>query len=128
MAPALDLRVCIEPHETTRRGEFRGHYVAGFETSSFTPCGTLPEFSDQHRGTAYEGLIGPPIWVEFAPGVYEHGPAWPSSKDQSYPRRYVRWRGALTGPGAHGHMGAAFYELRVEQILEVRPARESDCR
>jgi len=52
---ALDLRVCIEPRETTRRAEFRGHYVAGFETSSFTPCGTLPEFGDQYRGAAYEG-------------------------------------------------------------------------
>jgi hypothetical protein len=113
---------CLEPPIRSVRGEFRGHYTVGFESSDFRPCGGLPaevKAFDEQWGAA---------WVRFSPKLDLSRTKWPQFADTvHYPTVYVRWTGTLTGPSSYGHMGVATYELLVDRLLEVRHTRPSDC-
>jgi hypothetical protein len=116
----LDLRIGVNgarcdqrPFEVSTR-EFRGHYTAGFEGSSFVPC------SDTATGR---------IWVDLTNRVAEQkGVRWPPrSKGEYYQRLFVRWIGTLRGPYHYGHFGIADYLLSVDSILVVRRPSRRDC-
>lgn len=127
----LGLSGCVEPPVDTIRGEFRGQYTAGFESSVFVPC---TPFSDL-TGTAYEGR-DVEAWVTFSEAARQQVQAtrWPDVEPRSYGTSYeyrtyhVRWRGTLTGPGSYGHLGGALYGLEVGEVLEVRAEPPADCR
>ena len=119
----ITLTGCNEPPVHTWTGEFRGHYIPGFESSDFTPCEQKLERLD---GTAYEGQTQD-VWVEsFGPDALK-GIKWPKGNDPYYPKFYVRWRATITGPGSYGHLGVGMYEMRVERVLELRESRGNDC-
>src|SRR4029079_3088522 len=87
-------------------GVFRGHYVGGFEESSFVPCKNdswvTPSDSIRDEDTSFVA------WVEFSKGTTE-GIHWPKAPRNSWgsPRYYVRWRGTVIGPSSYGHMGVS---------------------
>lgn len=118
----LDLTGCKEPPVTSVAWEGEGFYAWGFETSMFTPCVPPPDLV----GTAYQGLRAP-FWIDIADDVrMAPGAAFRQQSDGDI-RAFVRWRGTLTGPGSYGHLGVGIYELRVEEVFEVRPSGEGRC-
>jgi len=106
----------------TMRGEFRGHWVPGFESSDFTPCPNdgwhLPGDSVDASGA----------WATVPPSA-ERGVRIPDVPidSQGYPHFYVRWRGTITGPGHYGHMNASAFDLTVDRVLELRAPSARDC-
>ena len=119
----VDAATCAEPPVTSVSGEFRGHFTSGFESSDFRPCNGLPP-----EARVYDDSWGA-AWVRFSKEAEKRPIRWPTSPDsEAYPTIFVRWRGTLTGPGAYGHLGVAAYEFVVDEILEVRRSRRSDCR
>jgi hypothetical protein len=93
-----------------RRGTFRGHFVSGFEASSFRACG------DSVTAWATLRLLAP-----------RPAPVWPKPTDPEFPAYYVKWEGTFRGPWHYGHLGMARYEIEVERILEVRHPGPTDC-
>lgn len=120
----INLTNCAEPPVHTWTGEFRGHYVYGFESSDFTPCDVKLERLD---GTAYENEQQW-VWVQSFASDATEGIKWPEPNDKYYPKYYVRWRATVTGPGSYGHMGVGMYQMRVERVLEVREPGADDCK
>jgi hypothetical protein len=123
----IRLRNCEEPPVRTWSGEFRGHYVGGFETSGFAPCVPFESFV----GTAYEGADLILAWVGFSEAASAQARSmWPpdTTRAQESPPMYVRWRATVTGPGRYGHMGVSLYEMGVTEVMELRRAAPSDCR
>jgi hypothetical protein len=80
---------------------FRGRYANGFETTSFTPCGSTENW-----------------WVE---GNVEGAP-------YDYTPVYVELRGTPSEPGRHGHNGAYQRAFRVREVLAVRQEIPDGCR
>jgi len=118
----IDTRACRNARLRSWEGEFRGHYIPGFESSDFEPC---TPFADL-RGTTYE-YERQVAWVSFKPHAADHVKPVETGGEQ-YPRIYVRWRANVLGPGSYGHMGNALYRMMVYEVLEARRAREGDCR
>lgn len=108
-----------------RTGEWRGYFTSGFEESGFVPCRsdrwTLP--SDSIAANAGVGA-----WVEMPERVWRriHWPTVPEVQ-AGYPRYYVRWRGAVVGPGIYGHGGISDFLLAVDKVFEIRAPRPGDC-
>lgn len=86
---------------------YEGFYTWGFEANGFQPCGSTETWwvteGDLH--TRYEAL-----------GVGEYEPV------------YVELAGEVGPAGSYGHMGAHPREIAVKEVLEIRPARDGDCR
>jgi Carboxypeptidase regulatory-like domain len=123
----IRLRTCEEPPLRTWSGEFRGHYVGGFETSLFAPCVPFESFV----GTAYEGVEEIFAWVGFSEAASAQARSmWPrdTTRAQESPPMYVRWRATVTGPSSYGHGGFPLYEMSVTEVMELRHAAPSDCR
>ena len=109
------------------RGVFRGHYTGGFEESKFVPCPQdawfLPGDSlDVYR---YDARMA---WAEIPGATSINWPEKVPHNSWGSALFYVRWRGAVTGPGRYGHMGVSAFEFRVDSILEIRAPRRNDCR
>jgi hypothetical protein len=120
-------RNCEEPPLRTWSGEFRGHYVSGFETSMFSPCVPLESLV----GTVYESADRPVAGVQFSDAARAQARSmWPRDtvRAQESPPMYVRWRATVTGPGSYGHMGVSLYEMHVTEVMEIRRAAPTDCR
>jgi hypothetical protein len=121
------LRNCEEPPPRSWSGEFRGHYLYGFETSMFAPCVPFESFV----GTAYEGIDRSYAWVNFSEAANaQAGSMWPRDMKpaQEYGPFYVRWRATVEGPASYGHMGVSMYEMKVTEVLELRRVAPTDCR
>ncbi len=87
--------------------EFRGHYTYGFEVEAFEPCGSRERW-----------------WVVRGEELYRRH----REISEPYTRVFAVIRGS-TGPrGRHGHLGQYEREVVVEEVLEVRPATDDDCR
>lgn len=109
-------------------GEFRGHYRYGLDFRTFVPCAGTVANAELARQ-----IQGKNIWVELT----DNGRAtfrvhFPWKGDQprvmgpgEAPNFYVRWKGVLTGPGQFGEGGASPYQLRVDEVLEMRDG--GDC-
>ncbi|HEX6576191.1 MAG TPA: hypothetical protein VF042_14585 [Gemmatimonadaceae bacterium] len=119
----LPILECVEPPIRSIRGEFRGHYTSGFETSDFRPCNGLPP-----ERKVFGEDVDSSAWVVFSSKVDPMKMKWPEFPDTVYtPTVYVRWMGTLTGPASYGHMGVATYQLVVDRILEIRKPKRGDC-
>lgn len=117
----VDASRCTEPPEISIVDEFHGHWISGFEESSFAPCESLA--LPRREGDPGEVRI----YVEFAERV-RGIPAsqWPpgSMVEDGGIQHYVRWKGRLTGPG---ELNLGDYELLVEEVLEIREPEAMDC-
>ena len=89
---------------------FRGCYSYAYERSEFCPPGHSPGadcYWLSGEAEAIKEVLGEPL-----------------------PGRGVRAdmevRATLSAPGNYGHYGASSRELRVSEIIEIRP-READC-
>ena len=101
--------------------DYSGEWETGFEKSVFRGC---------------NGSTPPKVWVTLARDATV-GARWSESNvggGASTRTYYVRVRGILRGPAAHGHigdgyghLGGADYELYVIRVLEVRPPGEPNC-
>lgn len=116
----VDVSRCTEPPEISIVDEFHGHWIRGFEESSFAPYESLAR--PRHDGGKGEVRI----YVVFAERV-RGIPAsqWPPGSvaaDRAI-QHYVRWRGRLTGPG---ELDLGDYELLVEEVLEIRGPEAGD--
>jgi hypothetical protein len=85
---------------------YEGFYTWGFEVNAFQPCGseeswwvTEGDLSARHREIA-----------------------------QDYQPVFVVLAGEAGPPGKYGHMGAYSREIAVKEVLEMRAAREADCK
>ena len=109
-------------------GIFRGHYTAGFEESDFIPCPADAWFQPGDSLQAYQPEARG-AWVSLSEGVN-----WPSvppdtlGNNRGSAEYYVVIRGTVVGPKPSGHLGVWAFELVVDSILEMRLARERDCR
>lgn len=104
---ALLLSACATSVTDGDPRRLEGHYTWGFEANGFRPCGSTESWwvteGDLHtRYAAVAGRDYEPVYVEL---VGEAGPT-----------------------GEYGHLGAYTRELAVKQVLEMRPARDGDCR
>lgn len=120
----LEIRVglpgCTEPPVDTVAGEFRGHYTSGFENMRFSSCDGPP------RNENFYGNPGTTVYL-VDETLYQRL-RWPKPQDPFTRYAYIRARGRLIGPGIYGHMGTSSHVLMIDTILEMRRARESDCR
>jgi hypothetical protein len=120
----IDTRGCAEPKLRSWSGELSGHYTYGFESSDFVPCAPFENLHD----TAYQDG-DQRAWVSFKSGAFERlTRKWPDTQGEQYPKLYVRWRASVEGPGSYGHLGVALYAMTVHEVLDVRRARDGDCR
>jgi len=118
---------------------FSGFYTPGKDESRFVPCAgdswILP--SDSLRSPADSLAIPkwmwePAAWVTWdpaRPGLRERL-TWPKidERDQWGNATYfVRWQGAMTGPGRYGHVGASEFELKVESVVAIEKPTPSSC-
>jgi hypothetical protein len=94
------------PKEVSLAGEvYRGHFVDGFEVSSFQPCGSAEEWwmdpnDELYRATNYR---------------FSHGTV------------YLEVRGHVSPPGHYGHLGVYRRELTVRRVLLAREPTANDC-
>jgi len=108
-------------------GIFRGHYTPGFESSEFVPCPSDAWFAPGDSLDWYP-FDNRRAWAEWKPGAMQHL-AWPRVRSvDGYPRYYVRWRGAIVGPGRYGHMGVSSFRIDVDSVFEIRAPSKRDCR
>lgn len=119
---------CYEPPYSERKGVFRGHWVAGFESSGFNPC------PDSSLGIGTGLLPGKRLgrsraWATLSPAARRQSIDWPDNapRDSWGPRYFVVWRGTLKGPGMYGHMGVSEFEMLVDRIVLVRIPGDGDC-
>lgn len=86
---------------------YEGHYSWGFEVNGFQPCGSSESWwvteGDLHA--RYRQVAG-----------------------RDYEPVYVVLRGEAGPPGKFGHLGAYARELAVREVVEMRAARDGDCR
>ena len=97
-------------------GTWRGRFVHGFESSSFTPCGYPAQgwwvsFGNAEASAKYRSLA--PQEPNLAGSHYE---------------TYVEWGGERSRLGAFGHLGSYGFEFRVDEVLTVRLPSDTDCR
>ena len=85
-----------------------GHYSQGFEHDGFRPCG-----SDELWWVT-EGTELRQRYQALSPAQYEEV--------------YVELRGHAGPRGQFGHLGAYARELDAGEVVEIRPAQDSDCR
>ena len=83
---------------------FRGVYAAGFEVSSFRPCGSLEQWWVADTGPLHEG--------------YE------ATASRPYEQVYVVVRGDTSAAGHVGHLGLYQRYLRVQVLDSIRPLEE----
>jgi hypothetical protein len=91
-------------------GEFAGHYISGFEVSSFVPCGN------------YEiGNASGAWWLGATPeaGFYDQYQDVIGPDAGEYVTVFVVWRGTVSGPGQYGHLGGYIREATVEEVIEM---------
>jgi len=93
---------------------FAGRFESGFETSAFHPCGSEEQWWVTADSGAWARLHAPPARTDS--GGYLEAVA------------FVRLRGRRSPRGEYGHVGAYDRELRVTEVLEVRPPAEAECR
>jgi hypothetical protein len=83
-----------------------GHYRYGFEVESFRPCGSSEDWwvtvSDRLRERIRE--------IGDAPGPV-----------------YAVLRARVSPQGEYGHLGSYDRQISIVEVLEVRPATETDC-
>jgi hypothetical protein len=113
----------VRQRPDTLVGLYRGNYTSGLEESRFIPCAPITALR------APAGVSrGGSIWVTFTDSAFRNSAArWPAQVDSFYPSFYVRWRGAVIGPGTYGHLGVAAYLMRVDRVVEIRNPSPRDC-
>lgn len=103
----LLLSGCATTITDTAATVHEGFYTWGFEVNGFQPCGSEESWwvtgGDLH--TRYQAV---------------------ASND--YEPVFVRLAGIAGPEGEYGHLGAYSREIAVEEVFEMRPAREGDCR
>ena len=80
---------------------YRGHYVSGFESNEFLPCGT-----------------GDVWWVENEAESKLYSEYTKIAKTEYQPI-YVEVIGSLSEDGPYGHMGIGSKELKVLEVLSI---------
>jgi hypothetical protein len=103
----------------TKRDEFEGFYTAGFEVSSFVPCG---DPGQPGYGKGY-WLMGTAEFVERYNALVGFSGQAPR---RAHAPIYVRFKGDLSPPGSHGHLGMYEREVTVIELLEM--SRDGKCR
>jgi hypothetical protein len=88
---------------------YEGHFIFGFETSSFEPCGQEE------------------AWWVVGESLTELTQAYSDISPESYNPVFVRLRGEISKSGQYGHLGAYTREFQVLEVLEVRQADPQDC-
>ena len=101
---------------------FRGHYTSGFEVSSFRPCDSSEEWwliplDDSVRVAAFVERVGRAA----------RGGAPTPGVPAGYQYVYLEVRGDTTGHGQYGHLARYVRELRVKDVVAVRPSEPGDC-
>lgn len=113
------------------RGTFRGYYTAAFEGTDFVPCKSDAWFikgdSIHVYREEFRGAWVTPARRDWLPLMVPKWPELPRDKNgkQIY---YVRFRGAVVGPGHYGHMGAWAFHFLLDSIVEIRAPRARDCK
>jgi hypothetical protein len=92
-----------------------------FEESSFTPC---PNDSLAREVRSYGHPFSRHAWVRVAPNAWQTEGLGQLGEDPQHRRisGFVEWSGILRGPGRHGHVGTANYELTVDSIFVRSPS------
>jgi hypothetical protein len=120
----VDPRTCGERVDTVF-GEFRGHWLVGFEEGSFVPCPGTVYVEGWSIQSGWGGVWG--TWARNAVAGWPDSMPPPDTSGYG-DRYYVRVQGMLHGPGDFGHMSVSAYQLEVERMLEVRTPGAQDCR
>lgn len=107
----VPVEVPPEP-EGEKVGAFEGHYLSGFEISSFSPC----------------AFPGQRWWVgENLEPVEEFIRASGRDPIRQQTTVHVKWSGRASPLGRYGHMGGYQRDFTIEKVHEIRAARQSDC-
>lgn len=108
----------VDEGDVTAGDVYPGLYEGGTETSAFTPCGA------DHAGERWWVIADSTAHAAWERGGVAGGELRPHLSV----RAYTLVRGTITDTGRYGHLGAYNRELRVEEVLEVRPPEaESGC-
>ena len=84
-----------------------GHYSQGFEVDAFRPCGSEESW-----------------WVTEGTELRAR---YQALSPKQYQEVYVEVRGHAGPRGRYGHLGAYTRELAAGEVIEIRPATETDC-
>ena len=93
---------------TTFGPNFSGQFSAGFEVSSFQPCGSDEQW-----------------WVEDGSDLYQR---YNQLGLPEYAPAFAAVEGVLSAPGTYGHLGAYSRQFQVTRVLAVRRPSIMDCR
>ena len=98
----------LEPQSPANGQVVAGLYAAGFEVSSFNPCGLNERW-----------------WVEDAPPSLTQ--AYSRLTTQPDELVYLRARGTRSRLGHYGHLGLYDREFRITEILGIRKRIGDEC-
>lgn len=88
---------------------YRGRYVYGFETSSFTKCGSAENW-----------------WVSY-PSEDVSKALRGVKTEKQYQPIYLEAKGSVSGAGHYGHLGAYKREFTVSEVVKIQKEIPSDC-
>jgi len=107
LAP-LALGACVSGITGSEQEILAGHYSQGFEVDAFRPCGS------EEKWWVTEGEELREKYRALAPKQYEEV--------------YVELRGQAGPRGEFGHLGSYNREMVAGEVIEIRPAADTDCR
>jgi hypothetical protein len=102
-------QVIEEPEETYSYVEASGHYIAGFETSCFYPCGSEE------------------MWWVVSGELYDKYNEVLPRQEKGRERVFARISGMVSSLGRYGHLGGGDRALKVMQVYEIRQSGDNDC-
>ena len=94
---------------------YEGKLVTGFETSSFSLCGTDERWWLEGNDRPIDNFLSTHPWLRSKTGF-------------NVATLFVTVRGTPTATGNYGHGGSYPRTIAVDEVLEVRPYLEADCR
>ena len=106
--PLVLLAACVSDPPGLAEEQFAGYYSQGFEVDAFRPCG-----SDE-KWWVTEGTELRSRYAALSPKQYEEV--------------YVELRGQAGPRGEFGHLGSYNREMVAGEVIEIRPAADTDCR
>lgn len=121
VSATINAAECVEPPEKSTTGNYKGIFHKYYDHGAFVPCDGLPADAGFY-GTSKSA------WVNFSASTagefQDLSPTYPGAAENGL---YVEWTGALTGPGAYGHLGFSAYKFDVSHIDKVSKEPPGSC-
>ena len=110
----LGVYAFIAVGRTLESGTWEGHVTFGRGGSSFTPCSSKETWWVKSKG--------------FSKTAEKLQEEYNSIAQKPYEPVYVRVSGDVSRKGQYGRLGSYQRVLYIEEVLEIRPQNDDDCK